>query len=130
MTSFVRSTGINYDQLHHLKSFLPCSQRLSSRFVNHASLPKPLQLASLDIQNLNALGRKKKRLEAYMNALLRSGNTVYANIIKLPSLLLFIMIYDIKDQVNTNKSQEESKAIERLSPTQSIVIAMLKDCQK
>ena len=65
-----------------------------------------------------------------MNALLRSGNTVYANIIKLPSLLLFIMIYDIKDQVNTNKSQEESKAIERLSPTQSIVIAMLKDCQK
>ena len=60
MTSFVRSTGINYDQIHHLKSFLPCSQRLSPRCVNHASLPKPLQLASLDIQNLNALVRKKK----------------------------------------------------------------------
>ena len=128
MTSLVRSTGINYNQVRHLKSFLPCSQRLSSRCVNHASLPKPLQLASLDILNLNALGRKKKRLEAYMNALLRSGNTVHANIIKLQ--LLFIMIYDIKDQVNTNKSREESKAIQRLSPTQSIVIAMLKDCQK
>ena len=100
MTSFVRSTGINYNQIHYLKSFLPCSQRLSSRCVNHASLPKPLQLASLDILNLNALGRKKRRLEAYMNALLRSGNTVHANIIKLQ--LLFIMIYDIKDQVNPN----------------------------
>ena len=93
------------------EEFLSCSQRLFSRSVNHASLPKPLQLASLDIQNLNALGRKKKQLEACMNALQRSGNTVHANNIKLQ---LALVHYDIKDQINTNKSQEEFKAIEKI----------------
>ena len=91
------------------KEFLSCSQRLFSRFVNHASLPKPLQLASLDIQNLNALRRKKNQLEACMNALLRSGNTVC-----MLTMQLALVHYDIKDQINTNKSQEESKAIEKI----------------
>ena len=46
-----------------------------------------------------------------MNTLLRSGNTVHANNIKLQ---LALVHYDIKDQINTNKSQEEFKAIEKI----------------
>ena len=40
-----------------------------------------------------------------------TGNTVHANNIKLQ---LALVHYDIKDQINTNKSREESKAIEKI----------------
>ena len=59
----------------------------------------------------NALRRKKKRLEGRMNALIDSGNILHANNVKLQ---LALVCYDIKENINKNKSWKESKAVEKI----------------
>ena len=62
-----------------------------------------------------------------MNALLRSGNTVHANITKLQ---LALVHYDIRDQINTNKSQEESKAVEKIKSSSKYFYSYAKRMSK
>ena len=60
---------------------------------------------------LNALRRRKKRLTARYQAVLKFGNPVHAKNLKIK---LALVCYDIKEAINKDLDRKEAKAIEKI----------------
>ena len=78
-------------------------------------------------RHMNALRRKKKRLEARHNALLQFGKIEHAHNVKIQ---LALVHYDIKEEINKRIDEKESKAIEKIKSNSKYFYSYAKQLAK